>query len=111
VLLAWRFFEYANINQLPDIKYGEAGWISKDPLQQDQGQSRRLHEPTSMIGNVDPITGHDVISVLDHPSVVDGILTIYFESEATRTAYLDTPINHPFSKLPGPPTDEDDRGG
>ncbi len=48
-----------------------------------------------MISSIDPINGHDVIGVLDHPSLVDGIQTIYFESDTTRTAYLDTPINHP----------------
>jgi len=99
------------IDELPDIRFGEAGWISKDALQRDKEQSHRLHEPTSMISNIDPITGHDVINVTNHPSVIDGILTIYFESEATRAAYLDTPINHPYSRLPGQPTDEDDRGG
>ena len=100
-----------SINKLPVIRFGEAGWISKSPLPRDQGQSHRLHEPTSMISSIDPINGHDVMGGVYHPSLIDGILTIYFESDATRTAYLDTPINHPYSRLPGNPTDEDDRGG
>lgn len=100
-----------SINKPPSIKFGEAGWVSKDPLPRDQRQSHRLHEPTSMISSIDPINGHDVMGGVYHPSLIDGILTIYFESDATRTAYLDTPINHPYSRLPGNPTDEDDRGG
>ena len=100
-----------SINKQSHIKFGEAGWISKDALPRDQRQSRRLHEPTSMISSIDPINGHDVIGVVDHPSLIDGILTIYFESDATRTAYQDTPINHPYNRLPGNLTAEDDRGG
>lgn len=99
-----------NKNQ-PEIIYGEADWVSGSALPRDQEQSHRLHEPTSMISNIDPITGHDVMDVNDRPFIIDGILTIYFESEATRKASLDTPINHPYSILPGLPTDEDDRGG
>ena len=99
------------IDSVPKIKYGEAGWVAGDSLLRDIEQSHRLHEPTSMINNIDPITGHDVMDVTGHPSVVDGIMTIYFESEATKQAYLDTPFNHPSSRLPGAPTDEDDRGG
>jgi hypothetical protein len=45
------------------------------------------------------------------PHIDDGILTIYFESEETRKAYLDTPVDHPFMKLPGKPGVDDDRGG
>lgn len=99
------------IDSLQEIKFDDAGWISNGALHRDMEQSHRLHEPASMISNIDPITGHDVIDVTGHPSVVDGILTIYFESEATRKTYLNTPFNHPFSRLPDPPTDEDDRGG
>jgi len=98
-------------DNLANIKYGEAGWVASSALPRDQEQSHRLHEPTSMISNIDPINGHDVIGVTDHPFYVDGILTIYFESDETRSAYLDTPFNHPFSKLAGEPGDEDDRGG
>jgi len=42
---------------------------------------------------------------------VDGILTVYFESEETRKAYLNTPFNHPSKSSPGEPSDEYDRGG
>ena len=101
----------SSINKQLHIKFGEAGWVASDPLPRDQQQSHRLHEPASMISSIDPINGHDVMGVGDHPSLVDGILTIYFESDATRKAYLNTPINHPYSRLPGKPTAEDDRGG
>lgn len=100
-----------SVNSVSKIKFGEAGWVAGDALLRDMEQSHRLHEPTSMINNIDPITGHDVMDVTGHPSVVDGIMTIYFESETTKQAYLNTPFNHPFSRLPGSPTNEDDRGG
>lgn len=38
-------------------------------------------------------------------------LTVYFESEASRKAYQDLPLNHPNLHLPYQATDEDDRGG
>ena len=95
----------------PAIKFGEAGWISKGPLPRDQKQSHRLHEPASMISSIDPINGHDVMGVAGQPSLIDGILTIYFESDETRTAYMDMPVNHPYTRLPGEPSDEVDRGG
>ena len=100
-----------SIDKTPDIKFGEAGWVSQDPLPRDQEQSHRLHELTSMISSIDPINGHDVIGVSAHPSVIDGIMTIYFESEETRASYMNTPVNHPYHRLSGEPSDEDDRGG
>lgn len=99
------------IHEQSSIKFGEAGWVSKSPLPRDQEQSHRLHEPTSMISSIDPINGHDVMQDVVHPSLVDGILTIYFESDETRQTYLETPVNHPFHVLWGVPSDEDDRGG
>lgn len=93
------------------LGFHKDNWIVPDPLPRDQEQSHRLHEPEHMIGTIDPITGHDVIGAAGHPSIVDGNLTIYFESEATRKAYEDMPANHPFEKLPGLPDEEADRGG
>ena len=69
------------------------------------------NSPKNMIGTIEPITGHDVAGVPGQPSIVDGILTIYFESETTRKTYKDTPNNHPVGKLLGKPSEEDDRGG
>ena len=93
------------------LSFDSVNWIACDPLPRDQEQSHRLHQPHHMIGTIDPITGHDVMGAPGRPSIVDGILTIYFESEATRKAYKDTPNNHPVEKLPGLPSVEDDRGG
>ena len=36
---------------------------------------------------------------------------LVFETEATRKAYLDMPIDHPNEHLPYPAADDDDRGG
>jgi hypothetical protein len=93
------------------LGFDSINWAASDPLPRDQEQSRRLHQPQHMIGTIDPITGHDVTGAPGQPSIVDGIMTIYFESEATRKAYQDTPNNHPVEKLPGIPSEEDDRGG
>ena len=86
-------------------------WPPLDALQRDQDQSHLLHEPTSRVSNTDPMTGHDIEDVMHHPSLVDGNLTMYFESDASRKAYQDLPLNHPSLYLPYPATDEDDRGG
>jgi hypothetical protein len=88
-----------------------SNWIASDPLPRDQEQSHRLHEPEHMNNSIDPITGHDIENLASHPHIDDGILTIYFESEETRKAYLETPIDHPVEKLSGNPGAEDDRGG
>jgi len=56
-----------------------------------------------MISTTDPITGRDIEDVAGHPYVVEGEhyndITIYFESEQTRQAYLDIPVEHPGSDL------------
>jgi hypothetical protein len=80
-------------------------------MPRDQEQSRRLHEPTHMVNSIDPISGHDIGNVAGHPHLADGILTVYFESAKTHQAYLDTPFNHPFVRLPGKASAEHDRGG
>jgi hypothetical protein len=80
-------------------------------LQRDKEQSHRLHEPDSIRSHTDPITGNDVIDTRGHPFVVDGKVTIYFETESTRNEYLKTKYNHPVPKLAGTPGPEDDRGG
>lgn len=80
-------------------------------MDRDKEQSHRLHEPLSIISHTDPITGNDVMGAENHPYVIDGILTVYFESEKTRSDYLNTPFNHPVTKLSSKPSPEDDRGG
>ena len=80
-------------------------------MERDKEQTHRLHEPTSITSHTDPITGNDVIDTAGHPYIVDGITTVYFESEQTRNAYLDTPVNHPVLMLGSNISPEDDRGG
>ncbi|MCU7797175.1 MAG: hypothetical protein KZQ73_05700 [Candidatus Thiodiazotropha sp. (ex Semelilucina semeliformis)] len=95
----------------PTIKFEFLNWIASDPLPRDQTQSNRLHEPEHLINTIDPMTGDDIEDVTSHPSLEDGNLTIYFETEATRKAYNAMPVNHPNRCLPFPASDEDDRGG
>jgi hypothetical protein len=85
--------------------------VGADILPRDREQSHRLHEPAHLMNTIDPITSRDIGSVAGHPSLVDGNLTIYFESEATLRAYQETPVNHPFERLPDNFPKEIDRGG
>jgi hypothetical protein len=93
----------------PASKFENLNWF--DPLPRDQTQSHRLHEPEPLINTIDPMTGCDIEDVTSHPSLVDGNLTIYFETEASRKAYQGMPLNHPNLHLPYQATDDDDRGG
>ena len=95
----------------PVIRFEDLNWVATTPLARDQGQSHRLHEPDHLIGTIDPITGNDIGDVRGHPSLVDGNLTIYFESEETKTEYEHTPVNHPYEHSVGNPSDDIDRGG
>ncbi|MEK7759790.1 MAG: hypothetical protein AAB304_09325 [Pseudomonadota bacterium] len=104
--------EPSTLTRYPSVVgFDASNWIESDPLPRDQAQSHRLHEPEHMNNSIDPITGHDIVDRASHPYIDDGNLTIYFESEATRKTYLDTPIDHPFRTLPGRPGVDDDRGG
>ena len=94
----------------PTLSFASLNWIATDSMARDQEQSHRLHEPTHRDSSIDPITGHDVENRASHPHLDDGNLTVYFESNDTRRAYLDTPFDHPVSKLPGI-SEDDDRGG
>lgn len=95
----------------PATQFGSANWVASDALPRDCTQSQRLHEPRFRVDTTDPMTGDDIKDLKGHPSLVDGNLTIYFSTEATRKAYVDLPTNHPKLHLPFPATDEDDRGG
>ncbi len=95
----------------PGLKFESLNWVAADPMPRDQEQSHRLHEPEHRINTIDPMTGDDIPNVMSHPSLEDGNLTVYFESEATRKAYLELPVDHPNLHLPYPATDDDDRGG
>jgi hypothetical protein len=56
-----------------------------------------------MISTTDPITLRDVPDTWGRPYVVEGghysDITIYFESEETRQAYLDIEVEHPGRDL------------
>jgi hypothetical protein len=86
-------------------------WIASDILPRDREQSHRLHEPDHLINTIDPITNRDIDNATGHPSIVDGNVTIYFESESTRRAYQETSVNHPYQRLPEDFPKEIDRGG
>lgn len=77
-------------------------YVGTDPLPRDAEQSHRLHEPEQMLTSIDPITGRDIEDIEGHPYLVDGNVTMYFESEATREEYLETPIDHPFHLVDNP---------
>ena len=85
--------------------FNVANYVANDPLPRDRTQSTRLHEPEQMLTSIDPITGRDIENLEGHPYLVDGNVTMYFESEETRQQYLDTPIDHPFHLVDNP-TDE-----
>ena len=57
----------------------------------------------NITSTTDPITGSDVTNPEQRPYVVEGDkatgLTVYFESEASRQAYLDMPVQHPEQGL------------
>ena len=96
---------------VPGIKFEYLNWVGNDALTRDMTQSHRLHEPDHLINSIDPMTGHDIEDAAHRPSLIDGKLTIYFESEASRKAYQDMPLDHPNLRLPYPATQDDDRGG
>ena len=82
-----------------------ANYIATDPMQRDQTQSARLHEPAQILSSTDPITGLEIDDLSGHPYLVDGNVTIYFETEATRREFMEMPIDHPFHLVDNP-TDE-----
>lgn len=104
-------FRNALSRAAPTIRFEFANWVATDALPRDRTQSKRLHEPEYRIDTIDPMTGESIQDITGHPSVVDGNLTIYFATEATRKAYIDLPLDHPNLRLPFAATDEDDRGG
>jgi len=95
----------------PSFELGYFNWHITDALPRDKTQSQRLHEPEFRLSTTDPMTGNDVEDATNHPHLMDGNLTVYFETEETRKAYQDMPINHPNEHLPFPASIDDDRGG
>jgi hypothetical protein len=86
-------------------EYESLNYVAADAAERDQTQSSRLHEPAGMITTIDPISGRDIDDLEGKPYLVDGDMVMYFESEETRQAYLDTPMDHPL-RLPDNPTEE-----
>lgn len=85
--------------------FDSLAYVGTDPMKRDQSQSSRLHEPGLMISTIDPISGRDIDDLEGRPYIVDGDMVMYFETEETRQAYLDTPMDHPVH-LPDNPTEE-----
>jgi hypothetical protein len=100
-----------SMTSAPAFRFEELNWVATAPLPRDREPSHLLHQPDHLVGTIDPITGHDIDGIAEHPFIVDGKLTIYFESEETRLAFLGTPLNHPYEHPLGRPTELDDRGG
>lgn len=84
---------------------------SNNIMARDKTQSHRLHELNCISSHTDPITGNDVMGTVGHPFIVDGILTVYFESDANRDDYMTMLFNRPVLRLGNTPMPEDDRGG
>ena len=101
----------ASTSYAPALRFEDLNWVASSPLPRDREQSHRLHEPDHLINTIDPITGHDITDVMHHPHLSDGKLTIYFESEQTKTEFLNTPLNHPYEHALGKAPDDADRGG
>lgn len=86
-------------------------WRATEALQRDKEQSHLLHEPKFRIMTTDPMTGNYVKNHIDHCSLMDGNLSIYFETEESCKQYQNIELNHPNLRLPYPATNDDDRGG
>jgi len=86
-------------------------WQASETLQRDQEQSHLLHQPWFRVMKTDPISGNNVQNHLDHCSLMDGNMSIYFETEYNCKKYQNMPFDHPNLRLPYPATNDDDRGG
>jgi len=58
-----------------------------------------------------PMTGNYVKNQLDHCSLMDGNLSIYFETEESCKQHQNIEFNHPNLNLPYYATNDDDREG
>ncbi len=90
--------------------YAAINYVGTDALPRDMQQSHRLHEPEAMLTAIDPITARDIDDLYGKPYIVDGNVIMYFESEATRQEYRDTPIDHPFHLIDNPYEDGEAEG-
>jgi YHS domain-containing protein len=87
-----------------------ANYVATDALARDLTQSRRLHEPEQILSSTDPISGREIDDLTGHPYLVDGNVTIYFETEATRKEFMNMPIDHPFHLVDNPTGEGYDEG-
>jgi hypothetical protein len=85
--------------------YDSLNYMGQDAMERDKAQSRRLHQPESLTNSIDPISGNDILDRAGLPHIIEGNLCIYFESEETRQAYMDLPLDHPV-RLPDNPMGE-----
>lgn len=90
--------------------FSALNYVATESLPRDAEQSHRLHEPEQRLTGTDPITGRDIEDLAGKPYLIDGNVTMYFESEETRQAYLDTPIDHPFRLVDNPYEDGEAEG-
>ena len=91
-------------------RFDAINYVATESLPREAAPSQRLHEPTFLITTIDPISGQDIADLERHPFHVDGNVTMYFESPATRRAYLDMPLDHPF-RLQDNPNEEGEAEG
>ena len=63
----------------------------------------KIMNESHSISTTDPVTGFSIENPQAQPYLIEGTatnnLTIYFESDATRQAYIDIPIQHPEQGL------------
>jgi hypothetical protein len=79
----------------------------------DRSLSQEVTIMLNIVCKTDPISGKDLSNITSLPCVThrsdETSLTIYFESENNRHAYLEVPVEHPISELSvnlDNPTDE-----
>jgi len=94
----------------PVSLFDAPNYVAMGFLPRDSEQSHRLHEPERLLTNIDPITGNDIADYRQHPHHTDGNVTMYFETEETRQAYLDMPVDHPFPLIDNPDDEGIDEG-
>ena len=102
---------FSKTQRHPVIRFEDLNWVATEALPRDKEQSHRLHEPDPLVNTIDPISGRDIWNLEAHPSIVDGNLTIYFESEETKAEFEHMPVNHPYEHSIGEPAVDIDRGG
>lgn len=85
-------------------------YVANDPLPREAEPSHRLHEPEQILSSTDPITGRDIEDIAGHPYLVDGNVTMYFETAETRQAFIDMPTDHPFHLVDNPDDEGIDEG-